>query len=100
MNVHTNPRPLLHLDGYLRDFCGQSTLPGYAIGRVCHELAAGGQLHGRYSCAVRQEDFDVLARFVDRVREERSIPLSRERIVMDEQSALEAYPHVLEPVQE
>ena len=29
-----------------------------------------------------------------------SIPLARERIGTDEQSALEAYPHVLEPVQE
>lgn len=106
MNIHRTTaagiaaRPMLQLADYLREFCGERTEPGYAIGRACHELAAGGQLFGRYSCSVRRSDFQALAAFVDFVRREESIPLARERIGTDEQSALEAYPHVLEPVQE
>lgn len=90
----------LHLAEYIRAFCGQRTQPGYAIARAAHEIEAGGHLLGRYGCSVKRSDFEALAAFVDYVRAEESIPLARERIGTDEQSALEAYPHVLEPVQE
>lgn len=94
------PIPRIQLSEYIRAFCGEVTAPGYAIGRACHELAAGGQLHGRYSCSVSREDFNTLARFVDFVRAEESIPLRREVPKPDVQSVLPEYPHVLEPLQD
>jgi len=90
----------LHLAEYIRAFCGERTAPGHALARVCHELEAGGHLLGRYSCSVRHSDFEALAAFVDYVRAEESIPLARERIATDEQSALPEYPLPVEALQE
>lgn len=98
MNAHV-PH-YIELGNHARSYCGQNARKYDAIASAAHDVAGIVACHGDVWGKLRPDQFQALADFVDYVRSEESIPLSRERIVTDEQSALPKFPHVLEPVQE
>lgn len=90
----------IELGNYVRSHCGQSFSRYDAIANAAHDLAGIAACNGTVWGLMSREKFEALARFVDFVRSEESIPLRRERVETDEQSSLPEYPHVLEPLQE
>lgn len=90
----------IELGNHARSYCGQSARKYDAIASAAHDVAGIVQCHGDVWGRMIPSSFEALADFVDYVRSEESIPLSRERIVTDEQSALDAYPLPVEALQE
>lgn len=93
-------RHYIELGNHARSYCGQNARKYDAIASAAHDVAGIVQCHGTVWGKLRPDQFKALADFVDYVRSEESIPLARERIVTDEQSALEAYPLPVEALQE
>lgn len=93
-------RHYIELGNHVRSYCGQNAKKYDAIASAAHDVAGIAACHGDVWGLIERAKIETLAAFLNDVLAEESIPLSPERIVTDAQSALEAYPHVLEPVQE
>ena len=90
----------IELGNHVRSYCGQNAAKYNAIASAAHDVAGIAQCHGTVWGKIDRKKVELLVAFLNDVLAEESIPLARERIGTDEQSALPEFPLPVEALQE